>query len=175
MYIYIYIFIYIFIYIGTRCVMGTKCAPLYAQIFKKIIQQNYIYHLIKEIRKLYLRHIDDIFLIWTGTLDESNKVIVNINKVYPSTKFAFSYSKDSVNFLDTIVKKLPGANFPSRYLKRKDCQAFLHRKSKQPESLKRSISYAQAGRPKQKCTEDCDFKDNCDILWKKLMDTGYKG
>ena len=99
--------------------MGTKCTPLYAQIFKEIIQQNYIDHLIKEIRKLYLRHIDDIFLIWTVTLNELNKVIVKINKVYPSTKFGFSYSKDSVNFLDTIVKKLPVANFPSRYLKRK--------------------------------------------------------
>ena len=120
---------------GTRCVMGTKCAPLYTQIFKKIIQQNYIYHLIKEIRKLYLRHIDDIFLIWTGTLDESNKVIVNINKVYPSTKFAFSYSKDSVNFLDTIVKKLPGANFPSRYLKRKQIVKLFFTENQNSRSL----------------------------------------
>ena len=59
--------------------MGTKCAPTYANIFMGIFEENYIYHLIKGKCKLYLRYIDDIFLIWTGTLHELNKFIAKIN------------------------------------------------------------------------------------------------
>ena len=55
-----------------HAVMGTKCGSTYANIFMGIFEENYIYHLIKEKCKLYLRHIDDIFLVWTGTLDELN-------------------------------------------------------------------------------------------------------
>ena len=35
--------------------MGTKCAPTYANIFMAIFEENYIYHLIKEKCKLYLK------------------------------------------------------------------------------------------------------------------------
>ena len=37
--------------------------------FMGIFEENYMYHLIKEKCKLYLRYINDIFLICTGTLD----------------------------------------------------------------------------------------------------------
>ena len=60
------------------------------------------------------------------------------------------------------------------FKKETDCQAYFHRKSEHPESLKRSIVYAQALRRKQICAEDHNFKANCDILSKKLIDRGYK-
>ena len=80
------------------CAMGTKCASTYTNIFLGIFKENYIYHLIKEKCKLCLRYIDDIFLIWTGTLNELNVFIAKINKVHPSIKFDFNYSSNSVNF-----------------------------------------------------------------------------
>ena len=84
--------------------MGTKCAPTYANIFMGMFKENYIYHLIQEKCKLYLRYIDDIYLTWTETLDELNKFIAKINYVHPSIKFDFNYSSNSVNFLDTTVR-----------------------------------------------------------------------
>ena len=71
-----------------------------------IFNENYIYLLINGICKLYLGHIVNIFLIWTGTLVKLNKFIAKIKKVYPSIKFDFNYSSNSVNFLDTTVKKI---------------------------------------------------------------------
>ena len=47
-------------------------------MFMKKFEENYIYHLIKLKYNLYLRYIDDIFLIWTGTLNELNEFIANI-------------------------------------------------------------------------------------------------
>ena len=53
--------------------METKCALTYSKIFTGIFEENYIYHLTQRKCKLYLRYIDDIFLVWTGTQQELNK------------------------------------------------------------------------------------------------------
>ena len=51
---------------------------------------------------------------------------------------------------------------------------FFTEKSEDPESLKHSISYAQALRLKRICTEFGDFKASCDIVSKRPIDKGYK-
>ena len=55
--------------------------------------------------KLYLRFIDDIFLIWAGTADQLMKFKQQINEVHPSTKFDFNFSNKEINFLVTVVYK----------------------------------------------------------------------
>ena len=47
--------------------MGTKCAVTYTNIFMDIFEETHIYPLIKQKMKFYLRYIDDIFFIWTGS------------------------------------------------------------------------------------------------------------
>ena len=130
-----------------------------------MLEENYIYHLIQEKCKLYLRYIDDIFLIWIGTLDELNKFKANINQVHPSIRFDFNYTSNSANFLDTTVKKSSTGKLATTLFKKEaDFQAYFHRKSEHPESLKRNIAYAQVLPLKLMCTEDRDFKANCDIF-----------
>ena len=73
------------------CAMGTKCAPSYANIFMGMLEERYIYPLIKKISYFYLRYIDDIFLIWTGTTDQLMKFKQQINEVHPSIKFDFNF------------------------------------------------------------------------------------
>ena len=51
------------------CAMGTKCAPT-ANLFMDNFETNKIYPTTKQKAKLYLRFIDDIFMLWTGTLAE---------------------------------------------------------------------------------------------------------
>ena len=50
--------------------METKCAPSYANILIGIFEEKFIYPLLNNITKQYLRFIDDIFIIWTGTSDQ---------------------------------------------------------------------------------------------------------
>ena len=47
------------------CAMGTICAPAYANIFMACFEEKFIYPLINAKTLLYLRFIDDIFMIWT--------------------------------------------------------------------------------------------------------------
>ena len=84
--------------------------------------------------KLYLRYIDNIFLIWTGPLEELNKFIVKMNQIHPSIEFDLNYSGSGVNLLDATVKKSSTGELSTMlYKKETDCQAYLHRKSKHAE------------------------------------------
>ena len=47
--------------------MGTICAPAYANIFMVNFELKYIYPYIKVKTKMFLRFIDDLFMIWTGS------------------------------------------------------------------------------------------------------------
>ena len=62
--------------------MGTKCTPSYANVFIDLFEERYIYPLIEKISKIYLRFIDDIFLIWTETTDQLMKFKRQINEAH---------------------------------------------------------------------------------------------
>ena len=125
------------------CAMGTKCAPSYANIFMGMFEERYIYFLIEKISNFYLRFIYDIFLIWGGTTDQLMKFKQQINEVHLSIKFDFNFSNKELNFLDTVLYKIQSGKLETKlYRKESDPQAYLHRKSEQPESLKRSIPFS---------------------------------
>ena len=50
--------------------MGTKCAVIYGNLFMSYFEENYIYNLINNECSFYKRFIDDIFIIWKGTLND---------------------------------------------------------------------------------------------------------
>ena len=50
--------------------MGTICAPAYVNIFMAQFKKQHIYPYIKNKSIPYLRYIDDIFMVWTGTKQE---------------------------------------------------------------------------------------------------------
>ena len=157
------------------CAMGTKCAPSYANIFMGMFEERYIYPLIEKISNFYLRFIDDIFLIWTGTTDQLLKFKQQINEVHSSKKFDFNFSNKEINFLDTVVYKTQSSKLETKlYRKESDRQAYLHRKSEHPESLKRSIPFSQALRLRRIYSTNNEFQDSCDKLWNKLIERGYK-
>ena len=83
--------------------MGTKCAPIYANLFMSKFEESKIYPLIKDKCKTYLRFIDDIFMIWSGTEEELKQFTQEINSLHDSIKFTVEYSKKEITFLDTTV------------------------------------------------------------------------
>ena len=85
--------------------MDKKCASSYANIFMRMIKEKYMYSVIEAVYKFNLQFIDDIFLIWTVTIDQLIKLKQQINEVHPSIKFAFSFFNKDIYFLDTFVYK----------------------------------------------------------------------
>ena len=52
------------------CVMDTICAPAYSNIFMVQFEAKHIYSYIHGKALLFLRYIDDIFIIWNGTKEK---------------------------------------------------------------------------------------------------------
>ena len=52
---------------------------------------------------LYLRFIDDIFMIWTKSEKDLTEFLNELNTKHTSIKFEFKYSRQQIEFLDTLV------------------------------------------------------------------------
>ena len=85
---------------GTAIV--TKLAPGYANLFLSIFDRDMFdqYHIRPSI---WLRYIDDIFMIWNDSEDKLKDFLAYINTVSPAIQFTHAYSFKSVNFLDVLV------------------------------------------------------------------------
>ena len=83
--------------------MGTALAPNYTNLFMDRFETKAlsIWHL-KPI--LWLRFIDDIFMIWPHGKEELDQFIHYLNHIHEKIKFTSEASTKEVNFLDTTVK-----------------------------------------------------------------------
>lgn len=75
--------------------MGTRVAPTFANIFMAHFEAAhvYTYHLQP---LLWLRFIDDIFMLWPHGVGELETFRTHLNTVHPSIKFTMEASDDMV-------------------------------------------------------------------------------
>ena len=157
------------------CAMGTICAPAYANIFMAEFEQKYVYPLIKDKSILFLRYIDDIFMVWTKSEKQLKDFMSELNQKHPSIKFDYKFDCKQIEFLDTLVyidqqNKLQTTLFQ----KSSDRQNFLNAKSKHPYSLKKSIPYSQALQIRQICSTFQEYHSHSRKLAEEFVKKGYK-
>ena len=157
------------------CAMGTKCAPPYANLFMGDFEMKHIYPLIHHFSQSYIRYIDDIFMIWTGTEDQFQAFVRILNQSHPSIKFDYKIAQRQIEFLDTVVF-IDDDNIVKTkvYTKPTDRKNFLHRQSEHPEALKKSLPYSQALRGRRISSNQKDFEDFCLSLTNAFVKRGYK-
>ena len=78
--------------------MGTICAPAYANIFMPQFEKQHIYPYIKSKSILYLRYIDDVFMIWIGTKQELLTFLENLNSKYRTIKLEHKFHTQEYHF-----------------------------------------------------------------------------
>ena len=154
--------------------MGTKCAPTYASLFMGRFEETHILPRIRAFTLLYIRYIDDLFMIWKGSEKELLKFLKEINEVHPTIKFEYKYSRKKVDFLDTAVSFSGRKLKTTLYTKPTDRKAYLHGKSYHPKSTKEAIAYSQATRLRRICTEKEDFEIHAKKLMNDLTNRGYR-
>ena len=149
--------------IGTA--MGTSSAPTYANILMGEIDEklkNLALSLsVSNPISLYNRFIDDIFTIWTGTVEMLELFLDKINNIHPTLKFTFSfscpypcdipptvlhdcfcYSSRAIPFLDTLVSIQDGKLVTDLYRKPTDRCMYLLPSSCHPTHTTRNIPYS---------------------------------
>ena len=140
--------------------MGTRVATNFANVYMGRFEENFVYKTEwSNYVIIWVRFIDDIFLIWKGDIDSLTEFIDHLNNAAPSIKFTHEISTNSVNFLDTTVLKDRQGNISTDvYQKPTDTHPYLHWTSAHPPHLKQSIPYSQALRLRRICSSTDTLK-----------------
>ena len=98
-------------------------------------------------------------MIWTISENQLNIFINEINKKHHSIKFDSKFSKDKIEFLNTLVYKDHNNRLQTTlYKKTTDRQNYVYTKSAHHLSLKKSIPYSQTLRIKRVCATFDEYK-----------------
>ena len=153
--------------------MGTKVAPSFANLFMADFEDKWVYTY--ETRpSIWLRYIDDIFLIWEHSSEELDIFLQHLNSCHPTIKFTSEQSTDHVNFLDTTVHLTPeGTLYTDLYCKPTDSHNYLRYDSAHPQHCKTSLPNSQFLRLRRICSRLEDFDRNASMLASHFIRRGY--
>ena len=157
--------------------MGTKMAPPYANLFLGKLEEEQITNNdnYKNNIKFYKRFLDDIFLIWKGTLFELNLFLEFINTIHPTIKFTCQYSINEINFLDTTIyiDTIKNTFMSKLFTKPTDTGTLLHYTSHHPKHTFENIIYSQTLRYRMLTTSNKILTEQLKRLKNILLNRGY--
>jgi hypothetical protein len=151
--------------------MGTNAAPVLAnyymsQLFDERINQH-------ESVFFYRRYLDDLFLIWTGSLESLGKFKVALSHVHPRVNFTMEQSTTSLPFLDIRVvlnnDKLEYYTFQKSLNK----YAYITRSSCHPFSTIKGFIKAELIRYARLSSDDLYFNYTKSLFKTRLLKRGY--
>ena len=139
--------------------IGTKFAPPYACIFMSDLETKFLegQHLQSLV---WLRYIDDIFLICTHGEESLKKFLEELNDFSQYLKFTNEYSAENIPFLDLKLGLKDGKVTTDLHVKRTDLHQYLHFSSAHPNHTKRSVVFSQTLRISRLCSNESDFEWN---------------
>ena len=85
---------------------------------------------------VWKRFIGDIFFMWTGSGENLERFLKELNGFHPSIKFTFEKSKMKVNFLDVVIKIKNGRLSTDLYSKPVDSHQYFHYNSFHTKQIK---------------------------------------
>ena len=153
--------------------MGTKLAPSYANIFMGELESKMLRTAPYQ-PYVYLRYIDDIFIIWTGTEMQLQAFYNHCNQFHKSIKFTIEYSTEKITFLDTVVhRNNDGKIVFDLYCKPTDKYCYLHFDSNHPQSQKLAGPFSQFLRIRRICSNLSDYDKHAKNLTGYYIRRGY--
>ena len=157
--------------------MGKIFSPHYADIYMADWERTALAKS-RLLPTLYLRYLDDIFIIWEHSKQEFEQFFNILNTHHPSIKLKHTLSDTHVDFLDVTIFKGPGflktGTLDTKvYFKPTDTHALLHRSSHHPQHTFRGIIKSQILRFHRICSNKMDFDDATSTLFTALTQRGY--
>lgn len=121
---------------------------------------------------MWLRYIDDLFIIWWGTEEGAGRFI---EKLKP-TAITFCWQAPSIKpieYLEVSLNIKEGAVCTTLFRKATAGNSVLHALSSHPEALKWSIPYGELLRPKRNCNNAESYEEECNIIMNRFSIRGY--
>ena len=152
--------------------MGTKMAPSMACLFMGSLEDRLLNSYSKK-PSLWLRYIDDVFLLWTHGPEEFQNFVHHCNNFHHSIKFTAETSSHEIPFLDVMVSIKDGSLYTDLYSKPTDSHQFLHWTSCHPKHTKSSFPYGLAFRLNRICSTPATLNTRVTELKGFLKARGY--
>jgi hypothetical protein len=153
--------------------MGSPMAPSYASLFMGKLEEDFLNS--RTVKPtVWYRFLDDIFMIWDGSLNDLKTFINDLNAFHPNIQFTHTISENSVTFLDVIIQK--GTNLDvvtNVFVKQTNDHQYLDYSSCHPKSCKDGIPFSQAKRYRRIISNDEDFKECLPLLRKFFIERNY--
>lgn len=145
------------------CSMGSSVAPDLANIFMSHLETEKILNIpqFKRNLKCYCRYVDDIFIAWTGSLQELHEMLAYINTIHPTIKFTLEADVNQQRFLDVLVTKSGNTVNTSLFKKSTDCNTALLRNSFHPPNVFKSVLTGHLTRLRRNTSSDSEFTTKC--------------
>ena len=157
--------------------MGKKFAPHYADITMAYWEVNNLPKC-KNQPSIYLRYLDDIFMIWEHPKETFDDFFEILNTAHPNIKLKSNIQESELEFLDVLIYK--GETFRLRntfdtkvYFKPTDSHALLHKESFHPKHTFAGIIKSQLVRFGRICQLEKDFEEATSTLFSALYPRGY--
>ena len=163
--------------VGTA--MGSKVAPTFANLFMGMLETFILNNSAEFVNSIYkrtwLRYIDDIFLLWSGTEEELERFIVHINTLHPTIKFTTNYNfkERSVSFLDVNVTINKGKFITDLHKKDTQVCQYLLPSSCHPPHISKNIPYSLGYRLLRICSDKLTFEIRLAELKEMLVKRNY--
>lgn len=155
--------------------MGTDFAPHYADtVLAKFERQVLAECQFKPL--VFLRYLDDIFLVWQHGHEKFNDFLHQLNNHAPPIKFKAEVHQFSVDYLDTTVFKDPDNPLKlltKVFFKPTDTHQLLHKHSFHPKHTFKGIVKSQITRFFRICSREPDFHAAWSILSNALRHRHY--
>lgn len=157
--------------------MGKRFAPSYANIFMADWEEGALNKCPKKPR-IFLRYLDDVWGIWDGTWGEFQDFVAILNAHDPSIKLKYEVDWLKIDYLDTTVYKGPSFRESQIldikvFFKKTDTHALLFKNSFHPRHTCQGLVKSQLIRFHRICTQQKDFREAVQILFRALRKRGY--
>ena len=150
--------------------MGTRMAPSYANLFLTKFETDTLSRAPFQ-PFIWLRYIDDIFMIWTRSVLDLNTFTSFLNDIHTTIKFTCDYSFTSITFLDVNVSIHNGKIVTDLYTKPTNEHQYLLHSSCHPIHTKCAIpNFSLALRLRRICSTNETFT----LRTNELTDYLYK-
>ena len=126
--------------IGTA--MGSSIAPAYASLFMGKFEMDFM-KICSEKPTLWLKFLDDIFMIWTHSLYKLHEFIKCLNNFHPYIKFTYDISETKVSFLDVDVSLQSNQISTSVHVQSTNIHQYGEYSSCHPRAFKNGIPFSQ--------------------------------
>jgi hypothetical protein len=122
---------------------------------------------------LFLRYLDDIFMIWPGNITQLKEYELFLNNLIPDIKINFEVSNSQISFLDVLIYVEGGRLQTRTFFKQTDTHQLLHTGSFHPKHTTQGIIKSQLIRFKRLSSSAQDYNKTCKILFGFLGKRGY--